>query len=260
LPCCGRNDRGVGKSTGEFTPATTADFAMDAEAEVAYLMTRSDIDPRKIGLIGHSEGGIIAPMVAARNTNVAFIVMMAGTGVPGEDIAVAQCEAIAIASGDSPKAAAKLAAEERKLLKMVAARKNDAALKEKLKKKLAGDLPEAQLGLVVNLYLSPWARFFQTYDPATALRQVTCPVLAINGERDTQVPPKLNLPAIRKALTQAGNQHFETVELPGLNHLFQTAKTGAPAEYAGIEETISPVALEKIAGWILNTGAAIGSR
>ncbi|MGA3019698.1 MAG: prolyl oligopeptidase family serine peptidase, partial [Bryobacteraceae bacterium] len=96
-----------------------------------------------------------------------------------------------------------------------------------------------------------WYRYFLTYDPAPALRKLTCPVLAINGSKDTQVPPQQNLPAIRKALEEGGNKHFEAVELPGLNHLFQTAKTGAVAEYAQIEETISPVALEKIGNWLL---------
>ena len=116
---------------------------------------------------------------------------------------------------------------------------------------MAGDVPEAQIGMQIKQITSPWFRYFLTYDPATALRKVTCPVLAINGEKDTQVPPKLNLPAIRKALEDGGNKHFEIDELPGLNHLFQTAKTGAPGEYAQIEETISPVALDKMGSWIL---------
>jgi uncharacterized protein len=254
------DDRGVGKSTGVFAKATTVDFATDAEAGIAYLKTRAEIDPHKIGLIGHSEGGVIAPMVAARNTNVAFIVMMAGTGVPGDDILVAQTEAIEVASGANPESAAKSAAQEREMLNLVETGKDDATLQKELKEKMAGDVPEAQIGMQINELTSPWFRYFLTYDPATALRQVTCPVLAINGEKDTQVPPKQNLPAIKKALEQAGNHHFETDELPGLNHLFQTAKTGAPAEYAQIEETMSPVALEKMAGWILNAGVANGSR
>jgi uncharacterized protein len=186
--------------------------------------------------------------------------MMAGTGVPGDDILVAQSEAIAIASGASPESAATNAANEREILKLIEAGKNNPSLEKELKEKMAGDMPEAQVEMQVNQITSPWFRYFLTYDPATALRQVTCPVLAINGEKDTQVPPKQNLPAIRQALEQAGNQHFETDELPGLNHLFQTAKTGAPAEYAQIEETMSPVALEKIAGWILTTGTANGPR
>jgi len=245
------DDRGTGKSTGNFSTATTADFATDTEAGVAYLKTRPEIDPHKIGLIGHSEGGVIAPMVAARNPDVAFIVMMAGSGVRGDDILVAQVQAIAESSGESHEEAVKAAAKEREELTLIETEKDQATLEKKLKEKMAGDKPEAQVGAEIKLFTSPWFQFFITYDPATALRKVTCPVLAINGEKDTQVLPKQNLPAIRQALEQAGNKHFEADELPGLNHLFQTAKTGSPAEYAQIEETISPVALDKMASWIL---------
>lgn len=245
------DDRGVGKSTGIFAKATTADFATDAEAGVAYLKTRHEVDLHKIGLIGHSEGGVIAPMVAARNKDVAFIVMMAGTGVPGDQILPAQGEAIEVALGKSPESAAKNAAKEKEMLTLVETEKDDAVLQKELKEKMAGEVPEAQIGLQISQITSPWFRYFLTYDPATALRKVTCPVLAINGALDKQVLPSQNLPPIRKALQESGNQHAEVDELPGLNHLFQTAKTGSPAEYAPIEETMSPVALDKIATWIL---------
>lgn len=245
------DDRGTGKSTGNFATATTADFATDAEAGIAYLKTRSEIDPHRIGLIGHSEGGIIAPMVAARNPDVAFIVMMAGSGVPGDQILPAQLQAIEEAGGKSHEEAAKDAAHEREVLTLVETEKDEAVLKKELREKISGEEPEPQIGAQIKTLTSPWFRHFLTYDPATALRKVTCPVLAINGEKDTQVPPKQNLPAIRTALEQAGNKHFEADELPGLNHLFQTAKTGSPAEYAQIEETISPVALDRMASWIL---------
>lgn len=245
------DDRGVGKSTGIFAKATTADFATDAEAGVAYLKTRPEVDLHKIGLIGHSEGGVIAPMVAARNKDVAFIVMMAGTGVPGDQILPAQGEAIEVALGKSPEEAAKNEAKEKEMLTLVETEKDDAVLQKELKEKMAGDVPEAQIGLQISQITSPWFRYFLTYDPATALRKLTCPVLAINGALDKQVLPSQNLPPIRKALQESGNQHAEVDELPGLNHLFQTAKTGSPAEYAQIEETMSPVALDKIATWIL---------
>jgi len=243
--------RGIGKSTGDLAKATTADFATDAEAGVAYLKTRAEVHPRKIGLIGHSEGGIVAPMVAARNSDVAFIVMMAGSGVPGDRIIVEQVRLIAEVSGASKEKAAENAAQERELLTLIEKEKDDAVLEKELRAKLAGQVPDAQIGAAIQQLTSPWMRYFLTYDPATALRKVACPVLAINGSLDLQVPPALNLPAIRKALEAGGNKHYEVDELPGLNHLFQTAKTGSPAEYAEIEETISPVALDKIATWIL---------
>ena len=183
------DDRGTAKSTGVFATATTADFATDAEAGVAYLKTRPEINPHKIGLIGHSEGGVIAPMVAARNKDVAFIVMMAGTGVPGDQVLVAQGEAIEIASGKSPEEAAKNAAKEKEMLTLVETEKDEALLEKELKEKMAGDVPEAQIGSQIKQVTSPWFRYFLTYDPATALRKVTCPVLAINGSLDKQVLP-----------------------------------------------------------------------
>ena len=244
--------RGIGKSTGDLANATTADFASDAEAAVAYLKSRPEADPRKIGLIGHSEGGVVAPMVAASDPGVAFVVMMAGDGVPGDQLIVEQTRLLAEAAGASKEKAAENAGQEREVLALVESEKDAAALDKKLREKLAADgMPEAQIGPSIRALTSPWFRYLLTYDPATALRKVACPVLAINGSLDLQVPPAQNLPAIRKALEDGGNKHYEVDELPGLNHLFQTAKTGSPSEYGEIEETISPVALDKMASWIL---------
>jgi pimeloyl-ACP methyl ester carboxylesterase len=246
------DDRGAGGSGGDFAASTTADFATDTEAALAYLKTRPEVDPHRIGLAGHSEGGVIAPMVAARNRDVAFIVMMAGTGVPGDQIIVAQVIAGNEAAGMSHDAAEAAGAQQKRILDLVEQEKDEAVLKQKLQAELKA-MPEAQFNSVFKQLTSPWYRYFLTYDPAGALRKVTCPVLAINGSKDTQVPPALNLPAIRAALQAGGNQHFEADELPGLNHLFQHAKTGALAEYAQIEETFAPEAMEKIATWILAT-------
>ena len=146
-----------------------------------------------------------------------------------------------------PEEAAKKAAKEKELLTLVETEKDETVLEKELKEKMEGEIPDSSNRTrKSNRSLRPWFRYFLTYDPAVALRKVKCPVLAINGSLDKQVLPDQNLPAIRKALEEAGNKHFEIDELPGLNHLFQTAKTGSPAEYAEIEETISPVALEKI--------------
>ena len=248
------DDRGVNKSTGKFFgDATTADFATDAEAGVAYLKTRSEVDPHKIGLIGHSEGGLIAPMVAASDPNVAFIVMMAGPGVPLDEALVEQTLLISEASGASHEVAEKNAARQREIVTVLkqSKDKDTAVLEKELRDKLASMVPEAQIAPQIKLLTLPWVRYLIAYDPAPALRKVKCPVLAINGEKDVQVSPKQNLPAIRKALEEGGNQHAEVDELPGLNHMFQTAKTGALSEYGEIEETMSPVAMEKIASWIL---------
>ncbi|HZU28877.1 MAG TPA: alpha/beta fold hydrolase [Bryobacteraceae bacterium] len=245
------DDRGTAKSGGDFTSATTADFASDAEAGVAWLKTRSEGDPQRIGLIGHSEGGIVAPMVAARNPDVAFIVLMAGPGVSLAQILVAQQRLILQASGMSKEEVDKKAEQQRAMLKLVREEKDNAALEKKMKQQFAGVVPDDQMGVQAKMIGSPWFRWLLDYDPAATLRKLTCPVLAINGEKDLQVPPQQNLPPIRTALEQGGNRDFEVDELPGLNHLFQTAKTGALSEYAEIEETISPVALDKISSWIL---------
>ncbi len=241
------DDRGTAKSQGDFAKATSADFATDAEAGLAYLKTRPEIDSRKLGLIGHSEGGLIAPMVAARNSSVAFIVMMAGTGVSGAEILPAQISAIAEASGESHEKALALGANNREILAMLKQGASDEALLKKMAE-MAPTVSAEQQRAQLKPLQTPWFRYFLSYDPAEALRQVKCPVLAINGEKDMQVLPAQNLPVIRKAL--AGNTKAEVEQLAGLNHLFQTAKTGAPGEYSEIEETISPVALDRISGWI----------
>jgi fermentation-respiration switch protein FrsA (DUF1100 family) len=244
--------RGIGKSTGNYAAATTADFASDAEAGVAYLKTRPEVDVHKIGLVGHSEGAIIAPMAAVADHNVAFVVMMAGSAVPGDQIIVEQGRLIAMAAGESKEKADEDVLKERETLTAVETEKDPAALDHLLAVKLAADgVPEAQIPAQIKAVTSPWVRFFLTYDPAIALRKLTIPVLALSGSLDLQVPPAQNLPAISKALAESGNQHAEVDELPGLNHLFQDAKTGSPAEYGQIEETISPAVLDKIANWIL---------
>jgi fermentation-respiration switch protein FrsA (DUF1100 family) len=245
------DDRGVAKSGGNFAASTTADFSTDAEAGVAYLRSRHEVDAKKIGLVGHSEGGMIAPMVAARNTAVAFIVLMAGPGVPGEDILLAQNTLLAQAAGVPEEQITQNTALLKGVFEILKNEKDEGKLQTRLRERLTGTMPPEMISVQLRTLTSPWYRYFVAYDPASALKRLTCPVLAINGERDMQVPPKLNLPAIRSALEASGNKNVEVTELPGLNHLFQTAKTGAPNEYAQIEETISPVALDTITGWIL---------
>ncbi len=258
------DDRGVGESTGDFSQATSGDFASDVLAGIEYLKARKEINPKKIGLIGHSEGGIIAPMVAAKSSDVAFIVLMAGTGLTGEEILYLQGALISRAMGVSEEDIIKNRQFNEKIFSLIKEGKDEKTIEEKLrqmfmedwekmsdeKKEQIGD-PEVFLKVQLQSLLSPWLKFFLTYDPKPTLSKVKCPVLAINGEKDLQVPPKENLSAIKDALVAGGNKNFTIKELPGLNHLFQTAQIGVPAEYAKIEETISPIALKIIGDWIL---------
>jgi pimeloyl-ACP methyl ester carboxylesterase len=245
------DDRGIAKSTGNFATATTADFATDAEAGIAFLKQRAGVDPKKIGLIGHSEGGVIAPMVAARNRDVAFIVMMAGSAVPGDQILTEQVRLISVASGFSGDKIAAATGRERDILDLLKSEKDPAAFERKLRERMSGKMSEGEIKAAIAQCEAPWFHYFVNYDPAPSLRKVSVPVLALNGQKDVQVSPQQNLPAIRKLLGEAGNKDFETAEIPGLNHLFQTSKIGAPAEYSQIEETIAPIALDKIATWVL---------
>ena len=245
------DDRGIGTSGGRFTTATTADFATDAEAGVAYLAMRAEVDPHRIGLIGHSEGGIIAAMVAAEHPAVAFIVMMAGTGVPGETVLVEQVRMLARASGQTKKKADEAGRNERKILGLVKEGKDTATIEKEISGLSEGKIPEGEMAAQVQALTSPWFRYFLAYDPASSLKRVKCPVLALGGSKDLQVSPEQNLKAIRRALEGGGNKNVETDEFPGLNHLFQTAPTGLPNEYAQIEETIAPSVLQKVSNWVL---------
>jgi fermentation-respiration switch protein FrsA (DUF1100 family) len=257
------DDRGTAASTGNFGAATGYDFSKDAEASVKYLQTRREINRAKIGLAGHSEGGIIAPMVAARSKDVAFIILLAGTGLRGDQILLMQQDLIAEASG--------VGKEERQLSRSI----NEGAFNivlastdtEQLKTALTDylrqtikDIPDTGkwkevyeenfITAAVSQMASPWAQYFIRYDPAPALEKVTCPVLALNGEKDVQVPAKANLEAIKAALAKGGNKRVTAKELPGLNHLFQECTTGLPTEYAAIAQTFSPAALREMLTWI----------
>ncbi|RXG63769.1 alpha/beta fold hydrolase [Candidatus Atribacteria bacterium 1244-E10-H5-B2] len=257
------DDRGVGESTGDFSQATSEDFASDVLVGIEYLKTRKEINPKQIGLIGHSEGGLIAPMVAVKSPDVAFIVLMAGTGLTGEEILYLQGTLIYSAMGVSEEYIIKNRQFNEKIFSILKEEDDSENAEEKLrqmfiedwekmsdeKKEQIGD-PEVFLKAQLQGLLSPWLKFFLTYDPKPTLTKVKCPVLAINGEKDLQVPPKENLSAIEEALKGGGNQNYTIKELPNLNHLFQAAQTGLPAEYAKIEETISPIALKIIADWI----------
>lgn len=262
--------RGCGKSTGRYDLATSEDFASDVFAGIEYLKTRKEIRANQIGLIGHSEGGMIAPMVAAKSKDIAFIVLMAGVSVKGEEILKEQTKLLKHLEGASEK----LIEEEILLLtQMFQVVKNEPdlekadkllrelclkyardfdTLKQEAKKSAGVEIDtEEYRDAQIRRLNTPWFRCFLNYDPTSFLKQVKVPVLALNGELDLQVLPEQNLPVIAKGLEEAGNTDYTIIKLPKINHLFQTCEIGSLEEYAKIEETISPGVLDIIAKWIL---------
>ena len=247
--------RGIGKSTGNFDQATTEDFASDAAAALAYLKSQKEIDSKRIGLIGHSEGGIIAPLIASRSSDVAWMVLLAAPGLKGEDVMLLQSELILKTAGFDDDRIAKARDFSRQSYALARKETDPAALEAKLtdlvdSTGMSTTLPPTTLKPQARMMSSPWFRFFLDYDPVPALKKTECPVLALNGGEDLQMAPKENLAQIQKALQEGGNQDFQTKELPGLNHLFQHAPTGSPTEYGGIEETMAPEALSAISDWL----------
>lgn len=258
------DDRGVGESGGDYALATSEDFATDVLASINYLKGRIEINPWRIGLIGHSEGGLIAPMVAIQSSDVTFIVLMAGPGLTGEEILYLQSRLISRTRGLSEEEIIRDENYNKKIYSLIKAEEDEKILVEKLQQVLLdyiNELSEEEKNSIGNIemylraqiqsLLSPWFKYFLIYDPRPALSMVSCPVLALIGEKDLQVPPEENLKAIESSLIKGGNRDFTIKEFPGLNHLFQTAETGSPDEYIGIDETISPVVLKYITDWIL---------
>ncbi len=246
--------RGAGASTGDYPAATTDDFISDALAATAYLKTRGDVDPHHIGLVGHSEGGLIAPAVAASDSTVSFIVLMAGPGVRGDKVLSRQGELIERANGAPEAVVAKNTAMRNAAFAIILASTDITDARAKLKLAIAravtsGAFTQEVGDQYVTALTTPWSYSFLRYDPAPALREVRVPVLAVGGSLDLQVEPKENLAAIRAALSN--DPDVTVTELPGLNHLFQDAKTGSPAEYGRIDETLSLAALKTIGDWIL---------
>jgi len=219
-----------------------------------YVEDHPEIDPKRIGLLGHSEGSIIASLAAAQSKDIAFIVMLAGPGLPGEEYNYQFEESVGRVLGRSEEAIALIRATQERIFAVLKEEKDTAVARTKLRQileNLQPPMPEPEIQANLRRYLSPWFLYSITYDPASTLKRVKCPVLAIFGEKDVHVPPEGNLEGVEKVLKESGNPDYRVELLPGLNHLFQTAETGAPSEYARIEETIAPKALELIAAWIL---------
>jgi len=247
------DDRGVGGSTGSIVTSTTKELAQDALAGVAFLQTRSEIDPKHIGLVGHSEGANVASIAATQSSDVRFIVMLGGMGLVGEQVLYRQGWRQMEQSGAPKEMVDQERALQEGIFAAVKAETDSTRLANRLRevgKKAGKDLGDAEIASLVQQVGSPWFRYFLAFDPAPVLKDVRCPVLALYGEKDTQATPKENAPAVEAALKSGGNKDATVRVLPGLNHLFQTASTGAVSEYGQIEETFAPAALEAIETWI----------
>lgn len=255
------DDRGVGKSGGKFSTATSHDFASDVKSAVKYLQSRKDIG--RIGLIGHSEGGLIAPLVAVDMPSVEFIVLLAGTGIRGDKLLLLQEELIWRVDEPDEDKIQKSLYINRNIFDIILNTPDNENLGSKMRKFLEDSIADSLItipegysqedliGQYIEAFNNPWMLTFIMHDPAPTLQKVKCAVLAVNGSKDLQVPADINLQAIESALKQGENPNFLIHKFEGLNHLFQECDTGHPKEYAEIEQTFSPKALEAISQWIL---------
>jgi uncharacterized protein len=249
------DDRGTGKSTGTFKDAGLNEFSSDALAAVGWMKGRKEVNGGKIGIIGHSEGGAVGPLAAVQSKDVSFVVMMAGPGVPFNLLLAEQAAGLMRAAGAPESAIAANQKLQERIFAILREEPDDAKAKQRLNSivtELKSKSPQeaAVLEAQASRLVTPEIRSLLAYEPVGTLRKVTCPVLALDGEKDLQVSADQNLPAIAAALAAGHNRDFAVEKLTGLNHLFQTAKTGSVSEYGQIEETMSPRALRTIADWI----------
>lgn len=246
------DERGVGESEGSYSGATSEDFARDVASAVRFLRGRSEVRSDAVGLVGLSEGGIVAPMVHTRFEPVSFLVLMAGPSVPGGDIIVEQSAKIAAAGGAPPSAVDSIRQAQRRLMDAVRAGSDSASVASRLRPILdREDSNEEQMQAQIGQMTGPWFRYFVGYDPVPALRKVDVPTLALYGSNDLQVPPEQNAAPMRAALRDAPTNDATVRVLDGLNHIFQPAETGLPGRYGQIETTMAPAALDAVSGWIL---------
>jgi pimeloyl-ACP methyl ester carboxylesterase len=263
------DDRGVGESTGTLATSTTADFAGDALAAVARLRETPGIDAARVGLLGHSEGGTAAAIAAARSRDVAFVVMLAGTATPGDAVLRQQARDIAVARGATPDQVERIVAAHRAATEAVLAGAPPDEQARAVRALVDAQVDAAPAAMQAAIgdrtaYVdatvkqatvqmsSPWMKFMLAFDPATALRKVSVPVLAAFGALDTQVPPSMHEAPLRAALSSNGRTSVRIY--PGANHLFQRARTGQVDEYATLEKAFVPGLVADIAQWVLATG------
>lgn len=262
------DDRGKGKSTGEIVKATSADFAKDVITSFNYLKGRKEIDKNKIGLIGHSEGGLIAAIVAAERNDINFIILLAGPGIKGADLLEEQGEQISITSGISKEATAAYKSFYRQLIDLSASGTDSATLAVKAREALhtwkANTDPKLvkEMGLadratteiifdnLIPNFAAPWMQFFLASDPVPLLERTSAKVLALNGGKDIQVLPDSNTEGIKKGLQKSRSPKYDVKVLPGLNHLFQKCSQCSLSEYGTLDETFSVSALDEMSTWL----------
>ena len=245
------DDRGIGRSTGEVENATSLDFSYDAEAAFDYLRNREEINASKVGILGHSEGGVINFMVASRRPEVAFLVSLAGPAVNGIEVLKEQQAAILRAQGMSEEMVQFNGNANAQMFDIIEASNDREEADTLLRQLLKGwGYNEELIEQTVGQMASPWMYYFLKYDPSEAIVKTNCPALLLNGSKDLQVIASQNLPAYEKIIADYGKTNLTLRELPDLNHLFQHCETGSPNEYFEIEETISPDVLEMIAGFV----------
>jgi len=248
--------RGIAQSTGDYAAATLEDFAQDAQSAFAYLKSRKEVDVRRLGIIGYSEGGILAALVATRSTDVSWLVLLGTPVTTGERTLLRQSELIARTGGLPEEQITRSLEFDRNAYAVVREEKNPEAMEQRLnvlveRSGLSQAMPPAALQAQIRAMSSPWFRDFLIYDPEPVLEKVQSPVLALSGDRDLQVDSTENVPLLRKAYETSGNKDFTVVEIEGVNHLFQTAQSGSPALYGAIEETMAPAVLTVVGNWIV---------
>ena len=245
------DDRGIGGSKGEVENATTMDFSYDAEAAFDYLRNRKEINASQVGILGHSEGGVINFMVAARRPEVAFLVSLAGPSVNGIEVLKEQQKAILRASGMTEEAVQFNSNTNAQLFDIIEASNSREEADSLLRQLVKGwGYNEELTEQTVSQMTMPWMYYFLKYDPTEAIVKTNCPALLLNGSKDLQVIASQNLPGYEKIIADYGKTNLTLRELPNLNHLFQHCETGSPNEYFEIEETISPEVLEMIVGFV----------
>jgi uncharacterized protein len=262
------DDRGIGKSTGEVAKASSADFAKDVITGIEYLKSRKEIDPKKIGLIGHSEGGLIAPIIAAERNDIDFMILLAGPGIKGAELLAEQGEQLILQGGVSKEAVQNYLPLYKKFIQLSAEGHDSATLNRKgrlafttWKQNSNPDLikaigftdeksTEAILESLISGFSAPWMQFFLASDASLLLEKTSAKVLALNGEKDVQVIAVSNTEGIKKALQKSKSPSYEVKILPGLNHLFQKCTLCTVNEYGMLDETFSETALDEMSKWL----------